>query len=287
MDLRPYIHDRHVVDAAKAMAIEGLISYQPLLFADDFEVGVGLEFEEGRYLGLVHYPDIPAGLLESPELARRILPIALRDRFSAANRRLAEFYDSQIDEIARVAGDVRSLSFLDVGCNNGYLPIRLSQRGAALAAGCDRQDFSRVFSLLNGILDTRAEFIQAWYEPSRHGIDGVPSFDVVSTMAMVCHVADPLHLIRSLSSIATRALFVWTLVSDDDEYVVRYGEPRGDYPTDGFPYCFDNMTVLSAPLMRRSLELCGFGTVVEIPAHPRQPSYGWKGVPFRGFMGIR
>lgn len=287
MDFRDKQLDEATLDEVRALIIEGLISYQPFIFAEDLEAGVGYEFQEGHFAGLVHFPEMPEPLRSSPELARRLLPANKKGPFREANRQLASFYDHIIDWIIREVGGGDGLGFLDVGCNNGYLPIGFANRNVARAAGCDRQDFSRVFQLLNRINSGEAEFIHAWYEPSTHRIDGVSPFDVVTSMAMLCHVSDPLHLLNALGSISRKALFVWTLFSDDEGNVVRYGDPRGDYPGDRFPYCFDNMTVPSVSLFRRSAELMGFSRVVELPALSGVPGYSWKGYPFRGFLALR
>ena len=261
MDFRDKALDDNKIDEAKKFIIEGLISYQPFVFSDNLEVGVGFEFEQQRYVGLVHYPDIPEHLRASPELARRLLA-------------------------DHTAGGIDNNSFLDVGCNNGYIPISFSQRGAKRATGCDRQDFSRVFNFLNSIQGTNAEFIHAWYEPQQHRIAGVEAFDVVTSMAMLCHVSDPLHLLAELGRLSKNALFVWTLFNHDDSNVVRYGTPRGDYPGDVFPYCFDNLTAISVPLFHKSMELMGFSKIIELPV-PQIHSYAWNGYPFRGFLAIR
>lgn len=287
MDLRPNDLTQSQLDHVKSLVIEGLISYQPFIFSDDLEAGVGYEFEEGRYAGLVHFPDIPKDLLSSPELARRILPVDERQPFHDANRRLAAFYDTLVNQIASEVGGVRSNTFLDVGCNNGYIPLSFSLLGAASATGYDRQDFSKIFDLLNPILGTNARFVHAWYDPAEHAIPNLEMFDVVTSMAMVCHVSDPLHLLSSLGKIARKALFVWTLVSEDDSNVIRYGDPRGDYPADSFPFCFDNLTVLSVPILKKSMELLGFSRIIELPLGENIPRYSWKGYSFRGFLAIR
>lgn len=276
-----------LLDEVRSLVIEGLISYQPFVFSDDLEVGVGYEFEVGRYAGLVHYPEMPEPYRSSPELARRLLPEGEKNEFRAANQRLAGFYDYLAGEIATGIGGAQGNSFLDVGCNNGYMPISFNKRGATVAAGCDRQDFSRVFRVLNKVAGSDARFIHAWYDPLRHCIEGVEAFDVVTSMAMLCHVSDPLHLLSSLGKLARKALFVWSLFCDDPSYLVRYGEPRGDYPGDAFPYCFDNMTVPSTALIKRSLELMGFAKVTEVAVPDSCRTYSWNGVPFRGFFATR
>ena len=287
MDFRDKQLDEATLDEVRKLIIEGLISYQPFIFADGLEVGVGYEFQEGSFAGLVHFPEMPEPMKSSPELARRLLPADKKEAFREANRRLAFFYEHIIDWIVAQVGPTDDLSFLDVGCNNGFLPTGFANRRAARAAGCDRQDFSRVFDLLNRINGCKAEFIHAWYEPSLHRIEGVNQFDVVTSMAMLCHVSDPLHLLNALGNLSRKALFVWTLFSNDEGNVIRYGDPRGDYPGDRFPYCFDNMTIPSVALFRKSAELLGFSRVIELPAFEGATGYSWKGYPFRGFLALK
>ncbi len=74
MDLRGYIKSKSQIETAKQLAIRGLLNYQPWIFADDFETGVGLEWADGEHIGLVYYPDIDQSLLvRSPELRRLII----------------------------------------------------------------------------------------------------------------------------------------------------------------------------------------------------------------------
>jgi SAM-dependent methyltransferase len=287
MDLSGYDLDTGKIDAARRLSVEGLLTYQPFLFSPDFEVGVGYEFEQNRYAGLVYYPDIDPKLLESPSLRRIIVDPAHHAEFHAANRRLADYYDCLVEQVVDAVGGARGHSFLDVGCNAGYFPQAFALRGARVAAGCDRQDFSKTFSLINSITRANAQFLRAWYEPSRHSIEGLSKFDVVMSMAMLCHVADPLHLLSALAKLADKALFVWTLVNSDEQYTCHYGEPRQDYPSDAFPYCFDNKVCPSVPLLRRSLALLGFSQISQVREPPGHPSYTWQGYRFSGFIAVR
>lgn len=242
MDLRPYDLDEKTLELAKKYSIQGLITYQPFIYADTFETGVGMEFEVGSWDGLVYYPDFDQEAVQRNRFWSRIMVDPARyDEFHHANSRLRKYYDSIVDTICvALGGDISDLSFLDVGCKNGYFSQSIALRNAKWAGGVDRQDFSMVFDLLNGIPGTNAHYIPAKYDPMRHVIDGVDSVDVVTSLAVLCHTSDPLFHLHELGQLAKKALFVWTIVSDDEKYVVHYGEPRGDYPEDNFPICFDN-----------------------------------------------
>jgi hypothetical protein len=143
VDLSGNIKTPAVVEAAKQLAIEGLLGYQPFVFTSNFEVGVGYEFEQGKYAVLVYCTDIDPNLLRSPQLKRLVVAPENYVEYHAANRRLAHYYDYFADRIAEAVGGARCNTFLDVGCNTGYFPQCFSLRGAKLAVGCDRQDFSR------------------------------------------------------------------------------------------------------------------------------------------------
>jgi hypothetical protein len=290
LDLRKFIKDKTHVETARQLAIRGLLNYQPWIFSDDFETGVGLEWSEGQFSGLVYYPDIDRSLLEgSPELRRLIIDPARYKEFHEANVKLRQLYDGIVDAICKKVGDVRQLSFLDVGCNTGYLPQSFALLGAREAAGCDREGyFAETFDLLNAVLGTKARFYKSFYNPLSREIEGIREHDVVLSMAVLCHLSDPLTHIKCLGNIAGKALFVWTLVNEDEGYSIRFGEPQGHYKQDSFPLCFDNEITISEKLLQRSLELLGFRHVFEIPARDSSlPSFGWRGCSLRGFLGIR
>ena len=103
---------------------------------------------------------------------------------------------------------------------------------------------------------------------------------------MICHLSDPLHFLAALGEMARKAIFVWTSVTDDDDYCIRLGEPNKYYTEDRFPWCFDNITRLSDKLLRKSLELMGFTEIHEL----KNPEGGMS-VPFvsynRGYLAIR
>lgn len=288
MDLRGFSLTAQQVDRARQLAIQGLMTYQPFIFSDDFETGVGLEFAEGQWKGLVLYPDINPELLESPELRRIIIDPVHAAKFRQDNQRLRDLYDHFIDITLDHVGGAEGNSFLDVGCNTGYFPLSFARKGAAFAAGCDRQNFQPSFDLLNGVLGTNARFLHTHYDSFRHVIPRVETVDVVTSFAVLCHVSDPLFHLACLGKLARKAIMVWTIVNLDERLSVHYGEPRGDYPSDGYPVCFDNLVCPSDAMMMRSLELMGFSRVVRVPELGIAPhQYSWKGYPFRGYLGLR
>jgi SAM-dependent methyltransferase len=259
------------------------MGYQPWVFADDFECGVGLEFERDDYSGLIYLPEI-----DPPKTLRFIEPHKLAS-FRAANAGLRRLYEGLADRLCVILDEVGGSTTLDVGCNSGYFPIAFSRRGVLRATGCDREKgFSDSVALLNEIVNSKAEFVSAHYDPRLRAITDAEPADLVTSLAVVCHVSDPLQHLAALGALARKALFVWTIVNEDDSMTIHYGEPRGDYSEDKFPFCFDNRVLPSRSLLRRSFELLGFKDIVELPGPDDDlPHYTVRGVPFYGLVGKR
>lgn len=283
MDLRQFSPTAAQVARARALVIRGIMGYQPWVFADDFECGVGLEFERDDYSGLIYLPEI-----DPPKTLRFIPPDKLAS-FRAANARLRTLYEGLADRLCAVLEQIGGSTTLDVGCNSGYFPIAFSRRGVSRAVGCDRErGFSDSVGLLNEIIGARAEFIPARYDPRLRTVPDAEPADLVTSLAVVCHVSDPLQHLAALGELARKALFVWTIVNEDDNMTIHYGEPRGDYADDRYPFCFDNRVLPSRTLLRRSFELLGFKDIVELPGpNDDLPRYTVRGVPFYGLLGVR
>ncbi len=268
MDLRKYIKNSDQLEEAKQLIIEGVLGYQPFIFSDSLETGVGLEFEEGEYLGLAYYPDIDKELIDKcPRLKRLILDIKYVNSFRKANETLSRLYDTFIDEICQKVGDVTNTTFLDVGCNSGYFPISFALKGVKEAAGCDREhNFSKTINLLNQILGTNAAFLNTHYDSWTHTIENCKPYDVVTCVTVLMHISDTLFFLNTIGSLAKKALFIWTQLNDDPNNTIHYpDEPRGEYKDDKFPLCFDYKIHPSVPLLYKSLELMGFKKFYELP----------------------
>ncbi|MBU2103178.1 MAG: DUF1698 domain-containing protein [Candidatus Omnitrophica bacterium] len=263
---------KHQLEEARCLVIKGLINYQPYIFADDLQTGVGFEFlSQKEGVGLVYWPTIPKELLRSPEMKRFIIDNSDADDFIKANERLRLAYNSFIDQICFRIGDIHNTTFADIGCNSGYFPISLSLRGAKEAVGYDRQDYSKCFNLFNGILGTNAIFSPLYYGGVTHSVSGCKTYDVVLSMMVLCHLSDTLQHLSFLGSIAKKAIFIWTLVADDEDYTIRFGEPNKYYKNDKFPFCFDNMVRPSLKLLYKSLELMGFTNIYEVADNGQFP----------------
>lgn len=266
MDLRKYIKNKNQIETAKQLVMRGLLNYQPFIFADDLQTGAGFEFiNEKEGAGLVYWPTIPSELLKSREMKRFIIDNSDAKPFSEANEKLRIAYQGFTDEICSRIGDVGKATFVDIGCNSGYFPLNFSLRGAKLSAGYDRQDYAECFDLLNNILSTNAVFNTGYYGNSCRSVKGCENYDVVVSMMVLCHLSDPLKHLNFLGTIAKKIIFIWTLVADDDDYSIRFGEPNKYYKNDPFPFCFDNMVRPSLKLIYKSLELMGFTEIYEVP----------------------
>lgn len=76
MDLRPFNPSPDQLDRARDLVMRGLLCYQPWVFTDDFECGVGLEFARDDYCGLVYLAGI------NPPKAPRFIAAKIYDAFA-------------------------------------------------------------------------------------------------------------------------------------------------------------------------------------------------------------
>ena len=263
MDLRPLVRTPADVHEAKSLIVQEHFFYQPFRIADDLEVGGGYEFIQRRPgAGMVHWPGYEGERGRFPGPAIKTIDRALVADFSAANAALRQVYDGFVDQICEHIPGIASRSVADVGCSNGYMPVSLALRGAG-TVGYDQNDHSGCFRFLNRLLGTRARFAHARYDLVDGAIPGCPAHDIVISMSVLQHIAEPFRHLHFLRSITRHALFLMTNAWDDDEYLVRYGEPNvtSDF---AFPWCFDNSVYLSEKLLRKALEKAGFTRVVEL-----------------------
>jgi len=256
------------IERAQKLVTKGLINYQPYIFAEDLQTGVGFEFVTGKEgAGLVYWPTIDHQLLASPDMKRFIISNDNAHEFEKANEKLRITYNHFIDEICEHIGNVSKTTFADIGCNSGYFPVSFSLRGANKSVGYDRENYTESFELLNEILGTNASFIPLGYELVNASISSSEKYDVAISMMVLCHLSDALRHLSFLGSIARKAIFIWTLITDDDDYRIIYGEPNKYYRHDKFPFCFDNLIRPSVKLLYKSLELMGFTQIYEISNH--------------------
>ena len=264
MDLRGTATAKQI-NAARSLALRGLLNYQPIMFDEGLAVGSGLSVAAGfkENPPSVWCPEAMPLADTNEYAASALVRPQQRDAFYAANQRMRRYYDAMVDHVVAGIGSLRGLSVLDVGCNSGYFPVAFARQGAARVLGLDRVDYSPTIALLNDICGTRVKFRTWSYDGS---VVAGEQFDVVTSIAVLVHLSDPLHHLAWLGSSARKALFVFTPAHRDDDYSVRY-HTVNRYYADRFPYCFD-VTTVSRKLLRLAFEQMGFTKVSEF----RMPS---------------
>lgn len=294
MDLRHAMDDSQLQRVAQQV-LRGLMVYQPFIIADNLEVGAGYEFLRGEYGGLVCWSDIAPEILANPdfnkflvlknqELLNHATPI--KQEFTSCNQKLRIMYNTFLQAIVDNVGDVKNTTFADIGCNSGYFPLGFSVMGAKEATGYDRENYTDTIAVLNEVMGARAVFHHAPYNGRTHSIEGIKQYDVVTSIAVMCHLTDTLQHLAFLGSIAKKALFIFTPVTDDEGYAIRLGEPNKYYKADEFPFCFDNLVRPSRTLLKKSMELMGFTKLIEISNTPDGMPAGYYNA-HAAILGIR
>ena len=292
MDLRQRHLTAAQLDDVKMFIRQRKLAYQPFEFSDTLQVGEGQRFRDGEFAdrcGTVLWESHPA---EVADLITKD-PAAFRE----ANRELRRIYDGIVDFIVRNAGDdVTNLSFAEFGCNTGYFLHSLAARGARKTTGYDFTENSAVFRWFNEVLGIpagRNEFRFAEWDSLNHRVRHATfdEADVCMSIAVTCHLADPLHHLAFLCSKARRAVFFWCPVNfkDNDGLSISFGTP-GKYPNSlSFPIDIDNDVRLSPALIRLTLERCGFGKLrVEIEHFPPSVPGSMAGLKSQlGFVALR
>ena len=264
MDLTSRIRTPADLEQAKALIVGERFFYQPFRLAADLEVGGGYEFINRRPgAGMVYWPAYEQERERFPGPAVKTVGAAVLPEFTAANQALREVYDGFVEQICERVGDIRSKSVADVGCSNGYMPVSFALRGARLAVGYDQNDHSGCFRFLNRLLGADARFVHARYDLAEGRMPRCPGGDIVVSMSVLQHMTEPLRHLHFLRSVTGQALFLMTNAWDDDDYVMRYGEPNAT-SNHAFPWCFDNSVYPSEKLLRKALEKAGFGPIEEL-----------------------
>ncbi len=235
------------------------LAYQPFRFDAEHEVGEGMAVLSGasteRRKGVVVWPSAPediADLVVAPEAIAA---------FRAANQDLRRIYDHFLATIlADFHNDLAELDFAEFGCNTGYFVHSLSRCGARRSIGLDFTYNQQVFEFFNEKLKTTSEFIFSEWDSFRHSprYNEVPEVDVCLSVAVLCHLADPLHHLTYLCSRARKAVFVWTPSHDRDDLSMSFGTPSAFRNSLTWPVSFDNLVKPSRGLIELCLKECGF-----------------------------
>jgi len=266
MDLRQFRATPTQVEAAAKH-----LRYQPFVLDDDRHTGAAYSWL---------YTSDPASAGDHSFLFdRRIVSADVWTKAYDANRRLAAMYDSFIERIVDLCPP--GGSYLDVGCNTGYFPVRASLSGIPTTVGIDLGDYTSALQLLNEITGASARFSVGRHDPSTHSIRvngnlGAEKFDVVSTSQVLCHLPDPLHFLTALARLASRGIFIWGTFKETEELLIHYNPPNR-FTNAEFPNGFDEGTVISIGLLLLSMSKLGFTHHEEIKMTPDwMPEY-WMG----------
>src|SRR5258708_11540458 len=238
-----------------------LLRYQPFVLDENRQTGVA-------YVWL--YNDDPTKV--TPEdffFDRRNIPENVWNDAQDANRRLSCMYDAFVARIVEVCPP--GGSYLDVGCNTGYFPVRASLSGVQTAAGVDAGNYSRHVQLLNEITRTSARFAIGAYDPATHALTmqdnfGLQQYDVVSACSFLCHFPDPLHFLKAIARLASKAIFLWSGFIDSEELIIRYNP--SSFSGAEFPNGFDDGTSISLGLLFLSMSKLGFANHEELKSEP-------------------
>ena len=232
--------------------------------------------DEDRHTGVayswLHSEDPTAVRSEGFIFDRRTVASEVWNQAYNANRRLASMYDALAARIVDVCPP--GGSYLDVGCNTGYLPVRASLAGIGMAIGIDLNNYAAAFELLNQITGSSARFSPGRYDPLHHTLTmqdnfGLQGFDVVSSTALLCHVPDPLHFLKAIARLATKAVLLWSGFIESEELLIRYNPPNKFFSAE-FPNGFDDGTSISLGLLFLSMSNLGFANREEL-----KPAPGW------------
>jgi SAM-dependent methyltransferase len=279
MDLRYFHPTREQIEAASQ-----LLRYQPFILDEDRQTGVGYTW--------LHSPDPTRVSPDEFFFDRRTLTEEVWNKADDANRRLASMYDNLIERIVEVCP--RGGRYLDIGCNTGYFPVRAFLAGIQTATGLDPGDYAPAFQLLNEITGSSARFLSGRYDPSNHTLDTeekleLQSYDVVSSCALLCHVPDPLHFLKAIAQLASKAVLLWSGFIESEELLIRYNWPN-KFSGAEFPNGFDDGTSISLGLLFLAMSRLGFGKGEEIEPAPDGLPEDWTSqrIPqyqkFRAFL---
>ena len=110
----------------------------------------------------------------------------LNDRFGSRTNVRIELMKDKKD----IMQDVKGLTVLDIGCNNGYFVREAIKRGAKRAVGVDKTDCIKGAIKLAEKENVNAEFWQVDVE-SKEFKRHCPKFDVVFLFSVLTHLKDP------------------------------------------------------------------------------------------------
>ena len=170
MDLRPYIKTKTQLYRGVDLIRQNLLFYQPFILSDHIEVGEAQNLCDNYkdstsvFDNNVYAKDINFG---DRKLATDLA------RFRKLNDEYRSMYNYICDTICKqFNGDIKELTFGEIGCNTGLNLFNLAVRGAKECNGYDWNNMSGVFSWLNDILQTNVKFTVGTYDNLQHRFKG-------------------------------------------------------------------------------------------------------------------
>jgi SAM-dependent methyltransferase len=264
MDLRQFRTTPEQIEAAAQ-----LLRYQPFVLDDDRHTGVAYSW--------LYTADPTAARNPDFFFDRRAIAPEVWTKAYEGNRRLAAMYDGFVERIVEICPP--DGAYLDLGCNTGYFPVSVSRAGIRTAVGVDLGNFTPAFQLLNEITGASARFSTGGYSSCSHTIQvnenlGVGRYDVVSASAVLCHLPDPLYVLRAMAQLASRAVFIWNSFVETDDLLIRYNPPN-KFSDAEFPHGFDDNTSISLGLLFLSMSKLGFSNHEELQTQPDWMPESW------------
>ena len=267
MDLRPYIKTKTQLYRGVDLIRQNLLFYQPFILSDHIEVGEAQNLCDNYkdstsvFDNNVYAKDINFG---DRKLATDLA------RFRKLNDEYRSMYNYICDTICKqFNGDIKELTFGEIGCNTGLNLFNLAVRGAKECNGYDWNNMSGVFCWLNDILQTNVKFTVGTYDNLQHRFKEVdiPEVDVMINTVFTNHQCDILQFLCYICDRARKGVFLMVLTNlDTDGLTILYDIPPDSIiPFDRpFPLFFSNGVTISEKLLRLSMQQLGFEDVMEI-----------------------
>jgi len=291
VDLRPYIKTERQLKEGIDLINSGLLFYQPFILADDVEVGEGQNFHD-QYQDVKNIHDLNV-YAPAHDVGNRTQPADL-PKFRQCNEEYRSLYEYVVKEIEnRNGGNIKDLTFAEIGCNTGLSLFSLAKKGAKSCFGYDWNDMHPVFNWLNNVLGTNVGFRQAHYDNLYHRfMEGdVPEVDVMINTIFTNHQCDPIQFLSYMCDRARKGVFLWALIDADrpEACIVYPNSPPHDILDTArpFPLYFNNDVRMSEKLLHITFKCLGFDEVETISPFVPSPAWQYFQTGFRMYYAKR
>lgn len=204
MDLRGKPLPPDLVARLERDAAEGMMWYQPFIFADNIVVGTG-GYWSGRSK-VQTYVATPSS------------PAEVRQCMLEENLRVSRWYTRLCDAMVDAFPGRRRV--LEIGCNAGWFMFELSKRGW-VGTGIDA--WKKCYELISSMTGLSFEYIESLYDSRTHQMPELAGrhFDVAIASAISTHLTDPHYFLSYIASLAPDGAMVTTpLAPAPDEEAV-------------------------------------------------------------------